>query len=99
MSTYTGLSAKMRSALRQAGEAIKVCEAGESLDKATLETLYDAFKTAAAQCPSKSVDGAPVLDEALFGLIVTDVLAIPPSHHLSSQKHPYPIAFAMSLND
>ena len=48
MYTYTGLSAKMRSALRQAGEAIKVCEAGESLDKATLERALKTFDSTLA---------------------------------------------------
>ena len=40
--------------LKAAGESIRQAQNGERLDKRTLETLYTAFKTVAANCDMKS---------------------------------------------
>ena len=69
---------KMKTALRQAGDAIRDCPEGDKLDRVALETLYDAFKTAAAHNTNQNTnvgfitDGG-VLDMPLFGMIVRAV--------------------------
>ena len=70
-------SPRMKTALRQAGDAIRDCAEGDKLDRIALETLYDAFKTAAAHNTNQNVDDAlgngGVLDMPLFGMIVRAV--------------------------
>lgn len=73
-SSVAELPPQLKADLKAAGESIRKAQAGERLDKTTLETLYTAFKTVAASCPEKSADGGPLLNRELFAQIVVEVV-------------------------